>query len=232
MESVHSDQQCRQYIVTGIREGFRVGFDYRRPLKSVDRNMASVSHFPQAIRDNPAEECAKGRILGPFPMGTMHGAHISRFGLTPKKSPGEWRRLIVDLSSPEGFSVNDGVSSHLCSVNYVSIDDALREVSRLGAGSLLAKVDIQKAYRNIPVHPRDRLLLGMTWEGGLFIDATLPFGLRSAPKIFSAVADAAEWMVRAEGVTSIMHYLDDFLLVGPPGSDVCQKSMDLPSKCF
>ena len=159
--------------------------------------MASVSHFPQAIRVYLAEECAKGRVLGPFPMGTMHGAHISRFGLIPKKSPGEWR-LIVDLSSPEGFSVNDGVYSHLCSLNYVSVDDALREVSRLGAGSLLAKVDIQKAYRNIPVHPGDRLLLG----------------------IFSAVAKGEKWMVRAEGVTSIMHDLDDFLLVGPPGSDV------------
>ena len=146
-------------------------------------------------------------------------------------SPGEWQ-LIVDLSSPEGFSVNDGVYSDLCSLNYVSIEDALREVSRLGAGALLAKIDIRKAYRNIPVHPVDRLLLGMTWEGSLFIDATLPFGLRSAPKIFSAVADAAEWMVRDEGVTSIMHYLDDFLLVGPPGSDTCQKSMDCLLRVF
>ena len=174
--SLHSDQQFHQYIVNGIREGFRVGIDYRRPLKSADRNMASVSHFPQAIRDYLAEECAMGRVLGPFPICTMHGAHISRFGLIPKKSPGKWR-LIVDLSSPEGFSVNDGVYSHLCSVNYVSVDDALREVSRLGAGSLLAKVDIQKAYRNIPMHPGDRLLLGMTWEGSLFIDANLPLRL-------------------------------------------------------
>ena len=42
--------------------------------------------------------------------------------------------------------------------------------------------------------------------------------------IFSAVANGAKWMVRAEGVTSIMHYLDDFLLVGPPGSDVYVRS--------
>ncbi len=52
------------------------------------------------------------------------------------------------------------------------------------------KGDILSAYRNIPVH--DRALLGMEWEGQLFVDRVLPFGLRSAPKIFLAVADAAQ----------------------------------------
>jgi hypothetical protein len=56
----------------------------------------------------------------------------------------------------------------------------------------MAKVDIKKAYRMIPVHPADRHLLGMQWDGQLILDAALPFGLRSAPKIFTAVADAAE----------------------------------------
>ena len=65
----------------------------------------------------------------------------------------------------------------------------------------------------VPVHPDDRPLLGMVWEGELFTDSALPFGLRSAPKIFSALADALEWLVRREGVESVMHYLDDYLLV-------------------
>ena len=37
------------------------------------------------------------------------------------------------------------------------------------------------------------------------------FGLRSAPKIFLAVADALEWILQQARVTSIMHYLDDYL---------------------
>ena len=32
---------------------------------------------------------------------------------------------------------------------------------RVGQGALLAKLDIKAAYRNIPVHPGDRHLLGM-----------------------------------------------------------------------
>ena len=38
------------------------------------------------------------------------------------------------------------------------------------------------------IHPED--LLGMRWDGRIFVDKTLPFGLRSAPMIFSALADA------------------------------------------
>ena len=49
----------------------------------------------------------------------------------------------------------------------------------------MAKVDIKNAYRLLPVHPEDRLLLGMEWQGQVYVDTALPFGLRSAPKIFT-----------------------------------------------
>ena len=39
----------------------------------------------------------------------------------------------------------------------------------------------------------------------------LPFGLQSTLKILTALADAAEWMVR-QGVEFFIHYLDDFLV--------------------
>jgi hypothetical protein len=47
----------------------------------------------------------------------------------------------------------------------MSIDDVVaRVVVRLGRGALMAKFDLKSAYRNIPVHPDDRWLLGMVWE--------------------------------------------------------------------
>ena len=70
----------------------------------------------------------------------------------------------------------------LCSLSYVSVDDAVRAATRLGQGALLAKVDIKSAYRMVPVHLEDRLLLGMSWNGALHMDAALAFGLCSAPK--------------------------------------------------
>ena len=96
-----------------------------------------------------------------------------------------------------------------------------------GAGALLAKIDIQHAYCNVPIHPDDRWLLGMVWEESLFVDTALPFGLRSACKIFNAVADAVEWILKEEGVATVFHYLDDFLIIGAPHSDECARALSL-----
>ena len=70
----------------------------------------------------------------------------------------------------------------------------------------------------VPVHPDDQPLLGIKWQGKVYLDAALPFGLRSAPKIFSAVADALTWAMMVDGIPELMHYLDDFLFFSPPGS--------------
>ena len=59
----------------------------------------------------------------------------------------------------------------------------------------------------------------------MFIDTALPFGLRSAPKIFSALADSLAWILHSRGVTRKLHYLDDFLLVGPPDSAACAQAL-------
>ena len=78
-------------------------------------------------------------------------------------------------------------------------------VRKAGPGALLAKIDMKSAYYIVEVHPEDRLLLGMSWNGGLYLDTVLPFGLRSAPIIFSALADALKWAVLQAGVESLLH---------------------------
>ena len=106
--------------------------------------------------------------------------------------------------------MNDGIDPQLCTLSYARLDDAVVRALALGRGALLAKLDIQNAYRIIPVHPDDR---GMRWQGSICLDAALPFGLRSAPKIFSAVADTLLWVMFNNGVTEAIHYLDDFFFV-------------------
>ena len=163
---------------------------------------------PEVVWDYLVRECMEGRIIGPLPLSDFPRIHISRFGVIPKSSPGKWR-LIVDLSAPEGHSVNDGVREDLCSLKYVTVDDAAQAVLELGPGAQLAKVDVRSAYRIIPVHAKDRWLLGMAWDGALYVDTTLPFGLSSAPKLFNAVADTIEWIIYQQGVNPVFHYLDD-----------------------
>ena len=187
----HPDQRFQRYIVEGIRDGFRVGFNYEVGLRSSPTNVASAREHPEVVQDYLSKECSEGRVLGPLNPDELPYIHASRFGVIPKSSSNKWR-LIVDLSAPDGASVNDGVDSSLTSLSYVGVEDAAEGVRSSGRGALLAKVDIKSAYRNIPVHPEDRWLLGMMWDGALFVDTVLPFGLRSVPKIFTAIADAVE----------------------------------------
>ena len=187
-------------------------------------NIQSASDHPRVVHDCLAGKCAAGRILGLFPPASLDGVQVSPLGVVPKKGVNKWR-LILDLSSPEGHSVNDAISRDLCSLSYISVDDAAKAVTRVGRGALLAKVDIKNAYRIVEVHPEDRLLLGMQFEGLLYVDSVLPFGLRSAPKIFTAIADALEWIVSKAGVRTMFHYLDDFLIVAHPASNQCRDDL-------
>ena len=68
------------------------------------------------------------------------------------------------MSSPDGGSVNEGICKEWCSLSYLSVDDMACEVVKLGKGALTAKFDLKAAYRNMPVHPDDRWLLGMVWK--------------------------------------------------------------------
>ena len=210
--------------MSGIREGFRIGFDHRAPLRSATRNMFSAQKHPEVVRAYLDAECSRGRMLGPFPsavQAALPPCHINRFGVIPKgRGTGKWR-LITDLSFPPGLSVNDGIDPDLCSLTYTSVDRVAEVVAAFPPGALLAKIDIESAYRLVPVHPRDRPLQAVQWGGALYIDPMLPFGLRSAPKIFNALADGLEWYLRWLGIRNIFHYLDDFLVVGPPMSSEC-----------
>lgn len=70
----------------------------------------------------------------------------------------------MNLSSPKGSSINDGIKEDLASIAYVSIDLAVRQILKMGQGTLMAKTDVQSAFRIIPVHPTDQWLLGMERE--------------------------------------------------------------------
>ena len=147
--------------------------------------------------------------------------------LSPKRRD-SWR-LIVDLSSPKGKSINDGISEELASLSYVTIDEVINKILQVGQGTTMAKTDVKSAFRIVPIHPGDRWLLGLEWEGSRFVDTTLPFGLRSAPKIFNAIADAAQFISTYEGIHYMTHYLDDFLILGQTEGE-CEEGLVLFQK--
>ena len=90
----------------------------------------------------------------------------------------------------------------------------------------MAKFDVASTYRNVAINLDDRPLLGMQKRGQYFMDLVLPFGLRSAPFMFTAIADLGEWiLVHNYDVTFLRHYLDNFLTLGPPSLPVCHNNL-------
>ena len=188
----HPDREFVEYLLQGIQEGFLIGFNYQECVcKPAAGNMKSASEYL-------ANEREAGRLLGPLAQKETEGVQISPFGVIPKSHQlGKWR-LILDLSSPKGRSVNDGISRQLCSLSYLAVDDVAEVALQLGRG-VASQTRHRKGLHMVPIHPDDRHLLGMKWQGQIYLDSTLPFGLRSAPKVFNAVADGLEWVSKTEG---------------------------------
>ena len=158
--SGHPDREAVSYVLNGLQHGFRLGFQPTRRIKSNKPLRRSPSIVPLIP------------LLFPDP-----NLHVSSFGVIPKKGqPGKWR-LIVDLSSPNLSSVNDGINAEEFSMQYITVDQIIGMVSKYGPGALMAKFD-EAAYRNIAVNPADCFLLGMKWRGKYFVDLALPFGPR------------------------------------------------------
>ena len=197
------DREFAQFLVRGLNDGFRIGFQYgTHSCVAARRDMISALLHPEPIEGYLSKEVGGCRIIGPLPKG-FAGVHISQFGVIPKPyQPGKWR-LITDLSSPKGASVNDGVDPRLCSLSYASVDDTVRGIVCLGSGAL----------------PCDHLLLGVEWKGQLYVDGALPFGLRSAPKLFSVLADALLWIMGHHGVSAAHHPLPSQLPRDGPTGD-------------
>ena len=167
-------------------------------LKSATQKMPSASLQPSVIDDYLSTELTKGRVAAPFSPPPLPHLHITRFRVIPKKhQPGKWH-LILDLSSLVGHSVNDSIRKDPFTVQYMKVDNIIDRIMSLGWGTLLAKFDVESAYRIIPIHPNDHYCFGMIWQGNYFVDMALPVGLCSAPYIFSSVSDLVRWVLKKQ----------------------------------
>ena len=223
--SQHPDRTKTQYIINSLQRGFAILFKPNAKLKSTATNCKSSCEHPAVIDDYLEKETKLGLVVGPFNTTPIPGLQISRFGVKPKKSNDECR-LILDLSHPEGFSVNDGIDPEACHTRYCKVDNAVQLILSAGEGAQVEMLDIKGAYRILAVHPNDQYLLGKKWRNQFYIDLALPFGLRSASFIFNNVADVLEWILQNNyGIQDIIHCLEDYFTVGPPVSNQCSRAL-------
>ena len=198
-----------QQISDGFRFGFKVGYTGTIEHR-IAENHGSARAQPSLVTEKLMKEVELGRVAGPFKELPMPDLIVSPLGLVKKSTPGKFR-LIFDLSYPQYQSVNDGIPIETSSVTYTPFDAVIAMVQRLGQGAQLIKIDIESAFRLLPLHPDDYKLMGMRHEGEYFVDKALPFGCSSSCALFEQFSTFLEWCARtAANTDNLIHYLDDF----------------------
>ena len=131
----HPDQAFAEYILQGTRKGFRIGCERSRiSLKSCSKNRLSAMEQLEVVENYLGAELQAGQIvkIRPQEKERLPGLQCSPFGVIPKKNrPGKWRP-IVDLSVPDGHSVNE---SELTSLSYVSVNEVVIGLLQCGKGA-------------------------------------------------------------------------------------------------
>ena len=200
-------------LVDLLEYGFPLNFDRDAPLLSTEENHAFAKKFAGDVQTYISDELKHGAMLGPFKSKPID-LHVLPF-MTREKPDFSVRHIIVNLSWPEFYSVNAGVvrDEYLGSkflLHYPSVDDIVNKLNELGPGSLMFKVDISLAFRQLKVDPGDIDLLGLK-QDAYFIDQSVPFGYRHGSNFFEKVTDSICYIMRKHGFNNLFNYVDDLI---------------------
>jgi hypothetical protein len=202
-----------EVMLRGITHGVDIGFQGRRDIIRECRNPKSTEDpiVSQLIDAKIRKDVAAGKKLGPFASPPFKYYWVSPVRGVLK--PGKKIRIVHNLSYPHGGeSVNAGIPDQSCKL--ARFDDAMDAIRSMGKGCFLIKIDVEAAYKQIPVRFEDWCLLVFKWLGQYYIDITLPMGLKPSCMIWEYYATALEWIFkRCFGIEVVVHYIDDFLFV-------------------
>ena len=204
-----------KFIIQLLKYGFPIARDYQGLAPTPNaKNHASALQFPAALDKYVKSEISHHSTIGAFLLPPFLGnVGISPLSTRAKKGTTE-RRVILDLSFPEGRAVNTLIDKNKylfenVQLTYPSIDTLAKRVAHLGPGCLLWKRDLKRAFRQLPVCPGDYSFLGWRWRGYMYFDITMPMGLTSAAFCCQRTTNAIAHAFRNKGFF-VVNYLDDF----------------------
>lgn len=188
----------RDPIVLSYIQGYKITFN--KPVyqifhpKSPDYSSSEKLHYREAIKtllsNGAISECSPSE-----------GQFLSSIFLIPK-SNGKMR-FILNLKSLNKF----------IDTQHFKLEDLRTALKLISNDCYMAKLDLQDAYFMIKIHPETKKYLRFQWEGCLYEFNVLPFGLNTAPFLFTKIMKPVVRLLRCAGQMSTV-YLDDFLLIG------------------
>ena len=85
----------------------------------------------------------------------------------------------------------------------------------------VTSIDVTDAYLHIPIHPQSHKYLRFYHKGISYQFTSLPFGLTTAPLIFTSTVKEVRLLALQQGIR-IHQYLDDWL-IRAPSKEECHK---------
>ena len=213
------------HVLAGFQNGFSLKFKGPQ-ITSEYKNHQSVLKNPDIVSNMLNKELKKGRIAGPFSSPPFPNFRVSPLGLVPKNEAGKYR-IIHNISYPDECTINDFIDRADSAVSYETLDTIISLIQKVGINALIAKADIEEAFRLIPIHPDDYNLLGFIRDGSYFYDKCLPMGCSTSCSIFESVSMALQWILNNKlGVDNLSHILDDFMFIEQGSSTKCQEDLN------
>ena len=103
--SIYNDPELPEYLEYGFPLGYTLG---HTPVSS-PMNHSSALCYPSHVNHYIATESHAHALCGPFPYPPFEPSFQINPLMTAPKKHSEMRRVILDLSHPEGASVNYGI---------------------------------------------------------------------------------------------------------------------------
>ena len=189
-------------------------------------NHLSATRFPDDVNIYFSTELAHNSIARPFGSVPFENFHVSPLLTRPKNN--DSRRVIVNLSYPEGRSVNSNIESEIYDgyafdLSYPTIDNIVDEISKVGDNVLLYKLDISRAFRNLRIEPRDYGVMGLQWERKFYVDISVAFGYKHGSAQMQRLGDTIRHIMTSQQY-AVFPYIDD--IIGVQSAVNAQKAFD------
>lgn len=152
---------------------------------------------------NAYKECIKNLLtIGAIsPCEHCEGQYISTTFLIPK--PDGQQRFILNLKQ---------LNKHITTQHF-KLEDLRTSLKLISQDCYMATIDLKDAYFLVNIHQNSRKYLRFYWSGQLYQFNVLPFGLNTAPFVFTKILKPVAKLLRSMGYLSTF-YLDDLHLVG------------------